>query len=135
TLAIIGALSSKPSSEVRMVYRILTILSAILGLSSLGVAQQTACKAVEVPVGVISASGDIFRGLAAEDFVGRMQNMQKKEVAVKTLTYDDGPRRVLIVVDTNKKLSADARKAEGEMVRTILAAARPEDTFALIHAH
>ena len=118
-----------------MAYRILTLLSAILGVSSIGVAQQGACKTVEVPVGVISISGDVFRGLAAEDFVGRMQNMQKREVAVKALTYDDGPRRVLIVVDANKKLSADAHKAEGEMVRTILAAARPEDTFALIHAH
>jgi hypothetical protein len=115
-----------------MSYRILTMLSAVLGLSSLCVAQQAACKAVEVPVGVISMSGDVFRGLAAEDFIGRMQ---KKTVTVKALTYDDGARRVLIVLDINKKLSADARKAEGEMVRTILASARAEDTFALIPAH
>jgi len=38
------------------------------------------------------------------------------------------------VVDTNKKLSADARKAEGEMVKTLLAGARPEDTFGLLQA-
>ncbi len=115
-----------------MASRILTMLSAVLGLSSLGVAQQGACKTAEVPVGVISVSGDVFRGLAAEDFIGRVQ---KRTVTVKALTYDDGPRRVLIVVDTNKKLSADVRKAEGEMVRTILASARPEDTFALITAY
>lgn len=115
-----------------MSYRILTMLSAVLGLSSLCVAQQAACKAVEVPVGVISLSGDVFRGLAAEDFIGRMQ---KKPVTVKSLTYDDGARRVLIVLDINKKLSADSRKAEGEMLRTILASARAEDTFGLIPAH
>jgi hypothetical protein len=100
-----------------MLSRIFSVLSVILGLSALGLGQQTACKDVEVPIGVISVSGDIFRGLAAEDFVG---HMQKKPVTVKQVTFDDGPRRVLIVVDVNKKLSPDARKAQGEMLRTIL---------------
>lgn len=111
--------------------RILTALTVVLGLSNLSPAQQAACKVVEVPVGVISVSGDVFRGLAAEDFVGRVQ---KKQVTVKALTYDDGPRRVLIVVDTSKKLSSDSRKAEAEMVQILLASARPEDTFALMVA-
>jgi hypothetical protein len=115
-----------------MVSRILTALIIVLGLSILSPAQQTACKTVEIPVGVMSMTGDGFRGLAAEDFIA---HVQKKQVAVKSLTYDDGPRRVLIVLDANKKLSPDARKAEGEMVRTMIAAARPEDTFALIPAH
>jgi hypothetical protein len=70
--------------------------------------------------------------LAAEDFVG---HLQKKPVTVKLVTFDDGPRRVLIVVDVNKKLPADARKAQGEMLRTILDNARPQDTFALISTH
>jgi hypothetical protein len=115
-----------------MLFRILSALSFILGFSTLGLGQQTACKDVEVPIGVISASGDIFRGLAAEDFVGRLQ---KKPVNVKLVTYDDGPRRVLIVVDVNKKLSPDSRKAQGEMVRAILDNAHPQDTFALVSAH
>ena len=115
-----------------MLTRILSALSVILGLSTLGLGQQTACKSVEIPIGVISVSGDIFRGLAAEDFVG---HLQKKPVTVKLVTFDDGPRRVLIVVDVNKKLSSDARKAQGEMLRTILDNARPQDTFALISAH
>ena len=115
-----------------MVSRILTVLIVFAGLSITTQAQQTACKAVEIPVGVISASGDAFRGLAAEDFVGRMQ---KKPVSVKTITYDDGPRRVLIIVDTNKKLSSDTRKAEAELVNALLASARPEDTFGLMAAH
>jgi hypothetical protein len=65
--------------------------------------------------------------LAAEDFVGRLQ---KKPVTVKVVTFDDGPHRVLIVVDV-KKLSSDSRKAQGEMLRTVLDNARPQDTFAL----
>lgn len=115
-----------------MPLRILAALSVILGFSTLGVGQQAACKGVEVPIGVISGSGDIFRGLAAEDFVG---HLQKKPVTVKLVTFDDGPRRVLFVVDVNKKLPADSRKAQGEMLRTILDNARPQDTFALISTH
>jgi hypothetical protein len=114
-----------------MVSRSLAALIVMLGICTTSRAQQGGCKVVELPVGVIAANGDVFRGLAAEDFVGRIQ---KKSVAVKAITYDDGPRRVLIVVDANKKLSADSRKAEAEIVQTLLASARPEDTFAIIPA-
>jgi len=89
-----------------MVSRILTVFSVVFVLSSIGRAQQSACKA-DVPVGVISLSGTVFRGLAAEDFTG---SVQKKPVAVKNLAFDDGPRRVLIVVDLSKKLSGDCAK-------------------------
>lgn len=115
-----------------MLSRVFLALSVILGLSTLGLGQQAACTGVEVPIGVISADGDIFRGLAAEDFVG---HVQKKPVTVKLVTFDDAPRRVLIVVDMNKKLSPDSRKAQGEMVRVILDNSRPQDTFALISTH
>jgi hypothetical protein len=54
---------------------------------------------------------------------------------VKSLAYDEGARRVLFVVDVNKKLSADSRKAEAEMIQTMVAAGRPEDTFAFHPAH
>jgi hypothetical protein len=114
-----------------MVTRILSALIVILVLSSIGLAQQSACKATDVPVGVISVSGNVFRGLAAEDFIGRVQ---KKPIAVKALAFDDGPRRVLIVADLSKKLSADSRKAEDEMIKTLLASARPSDTFAIMPA-
>jgi hypothetical protein len=115
-----------------MLSRIFSALSVILVFSTLGVGQQAACMGAEIPISVNSASGDIFRGLAAEDFVGRLQ---RKPVTVKLVTFDDGPRRVLIVVDANKKLPADSRKAQGEMLRTILDNARPQDTFALISTH
>jgi hypothetical protein len=114
-----------------MASRVLTILSVLVALSSLSFSQQAACKSVEIPVGVISASGNVFRGLAAEDFTG---HLQKKPIAVKALTYDDGPRRVLLVVDTSKKLSADTRKAETEMIQVLLAEAQPADTFGIMAA-
>src|SRR5258707_11761421 len=114
-----------------MSFRLFTLLSVFLGLAAGGWAQQAACK-LEIQVGVISITGDVFRGLAAEDFTGIAQ---KKSVAVKSLAFDEGPRRVLFVVDSAKNLSPDTFKAEGELIRTILAGARPEDTFALIAAH
>jgi hypothetical protein len=117
--------------EFSMASRILSALCIVVCLSSLVLGQQSACKGTDVPVGVISQNGDVFRGLAAEDFIGRMQ---KKPVAVKAIAYDDGPRRVLIVVDVNKKLSPDSRKAEDEMIRTLLANGRPGDTFGIMPA-
>jgi hypothetical protein len=115
-----------------MFSRLIAFFSILLGISGASLAQQAACKAVEVPVGVIGVTGEVFRGLAAEDFIGQVQ---KKAVGVKSLAYDEGARRVLFVVDTNKKLSADSRKAEAEMIQTMVAAGRPEDTFALHTAH
>ena len=114
-----------------MVSRILSALGIVVFFSSLVPAQQSACKA-DIPVGVIGINGDTFRGLAAEDFVGQIQ---KKPVAVKSVAFDDGPRRVLIVADVSKKLSADSRKAEDEMIKTLLGSARPGDTFAIMPAH
>ena len=117
--------------EIPMASRIFTALSVVLGLAGVSFGQQAACKTVEVPVGVINANGEVFRGLAPEDFISRLQ---KRSVTVKALTYDDGPRRVLLVVDVNKKLSSDSRKAEDEMIKTLLANARPGDTFAIMPA-
>jgi hypothetical protein len=108
------------------------IFSAIfLFISSCLATAQQACKSVEMPVGVISMTGDVFRGLAAEDFVAQIQ---KKSVTVKSLTYDEGPRRILIVLDGNKALSANTRKAQSTMIAALLEAARPEDSFALLSA-
>ena len=113
-----------------MLTRLLTLFSVVLVFSMVSIAQQ-ACK-VEVPVGVISVTGETFRGLAADDFSGRVQ---KKPVGLKSLTYDDGPRRIAIVVDVNKKLSTGSRKAEQVLIEAMMAGARPEDTFALLPAH
>jgi hypothetical protein len=113
-----------------MFNRLFALLAVFLPLASNLVAQQT-CKPVDIPVSVMSVKGDTFRGLAPEDFVAQLQH---KPVALKSLTYDDGPRRVLFVVDTSKKLSADTRKSEVMMIEAMLAAARPEDTFALLPA-
>ena len=113
-----------------MLNRLFALLTVFVASACNLVAQQT-CKSIEVPVGVISMTGESFRGLAAEDFVSQLHS---KPVELKSFAFDDGARRVLIVIDSSKKLSSDTRKAEGLMLRALLAGARPEDTFALLTA-
>lgn len=111
--------------------RFLSFITIFLGFSGSALAQQDTCKPAELPVGVISIAGDVFRGLAAEDFIG---HVQKKPVGIKSLTYDEGARRVVFVVDTDNKISANFRRAEAEMIGIMLAGGRPGDTFALLPA-
>lgn len=104
----------------------------ILTLSAgVSLAQSQGCSSVEVPVGVVNGSGESFHGLSSSDFSA---HAGKKAVALKTMKFDDGPRRIVLVVDGSKKLSAETRKAEELMVQTILDAARPQDTFAMVVA-
>jgi hypothetical protein len=114
-----------------MLRRILVFMVLVLGISAVAVSQQDACKAVEIPVGVINFGGESFRGLAAQDFLA---HPQKGSITVKSIAYDNGPRRVLLVVDTSKKLSANLRKVEVELVKTLVAASRPEDSLGLLPA-
>jgi hypothetical protein len=114
-----------------MLRRILVFITMALGVFAAGAAQQDACKAVEVPVGVVNFGGESFRGLAPQDFLARAQ---KGSITIKSLAYDNGPRRVLLVVDTNKNISANLRKIEVELVRTLVAAARSEDSLGLLPA-
>ncbi len=107
--------------------RLLSFLITTLILVT-GAAAQQACSTVEVPVGVISAGGETFRGLAADSFV------VPKGAVIKSLTFDDGPRRILVVVDTAGKLSSNVHKAAAEALNSLVAATRPEDSLALITA-
>ncbi|HEY6272392.1 MAG TPA: hypothetical protein VIX19_10410 [Terriglobales bacterium] len=114
-----------------MFRRALVFIVMMLGLFAMAAAQQDACKNVEIPVGVINSGGESFRGLATQDFLARTQ---KGSVSVKSIAYDIGPRRVLLVVDTSRKLPANLRRAEVELLKTFLAAIRPEDSVGLLTA-
>lgn len=114
-----------------MTSRILVCVCIFITLPSCSFSQQAVCKSSSVPVSVINNNGVLVRGIAAQDFVG---SVQRKSVEIKSIAYDVAPRRVLIVADTNKKLSADSRKAETEMVKVLLESAREEDTFAIMFA-
>ncbi len=107
-------------------------LSIILvALGAVAAAQSESCKATEVPVGVVNANGETYVGLNASSFTGRAG---KVAVPVKSMTYDDGPRRIVLIVDEGKKVNADGHKAQQDMLAALLGAARTEDSFALITA-
>lgn len=109
-----------------MSYRLLALILMTLGL---GIASAQTCQTVEVPVNPISATAHTFRGLIAEDFV-----LLQGSGRVKSLAFDDGPRRVLLVVDTSSKLSANTRRAEAALLESLVAASRSQDSLALIAA-
>lgn len=114
-----------------MSLRFLCSAAIVAMLSSIGFAQADKCKSTEVPVGIVNASGEPFHGLSSADFFGRAG---KASLSVKNMTFDDGPRRVVLVVDTSKKLNGDTRKAERAMIETLLGSARSQDSFALVTA-
>lgn len=100
-------------------------------LSSVMFAQGDKCKSTEVPVGIVNGKGEPFHGLSSAEFFGRAG---KAPVAVKNMTFDDGPRRIVLVVDTSKKLNGDTRQAERTMIETLLSSARSRDSFAMVTA-
>jgi len=107
------------------------LLSIILVAGPVATAQSESCKTTEVPVGVVNANGETYVGLNASLFTGRAG---KVAVPVKSMTYDDGPRRIVLIVDQGKKVNADAHKAQQDMLAALLGSARTEDSFALITA-
>jgi hypothetical protein len=113
-----------------MLFRLHSFSLLILLSMSQALGQQSSCT-TELQVGIDTVTGESYKGISAQDFIGQAS---KGKVAIKSLTYDDGPRRVVLVVDGNKKLSGDTRKAQSDLVKTILSSARPDDSFALVVA-
>ncbi|HEX7286304.1 MAG TPA: hypothetical protein VF532_08985 [Candidatus Angelobacter sp.] len=107
------------------------LLLFILGLGLCCAAQQAGCTSQDVAVGVTDLKGEPFRGLGAGDFT---IHGGKAPVSIRSLALDDGPRRVVLVVDQSRKLSVDGHRVAHALVKEVLAAARPQDSFALLTA-
>jgi hypothetical protein len=105
--------------------------AVILIFAAASFAQTAPCNSLQFPISAIDGNGSLLRGLAPADFRAQVG---RRQLRIKSVEYDDGPRRVVLVVDTAKKLPAEARRAEQIMVETILAAARPQDSVALVTA-
>lgn len=110
---------------------VIILLLFISSVSAGSLAQQAGCTLAEIPVGVADIKGDPFRDLSASDF---SSHGSKAQVAVRSVVYDDGPRRVALVVDQVKKLSPSGHRAAQALVKEMLAGARPQDSFALVVA-
>jgi hypothetical protein len=106
-------------------------LLLILGLGLCCAAQQAGCTSLDVAVGVTDLKGEPLRGLGAGDFT---IHGGKAQVSIRSLTLDDGPRRVVLVVDQSRKLTSDGHRVAHALVKEVLASARPQDSFALVTA-
>ena len=109
----------------------ISLFVIIMALTLSAAAQQSSCTSMDLPVNVIKASGEPVTGLSAADF---SVQLKKQAAAIDSAAYGGGPRRILFVVDTTKKLSADARRLEMVFAQAIMAASQSEDNFALITA-
>src|SRR5215471_13436120 len=85
---------------------------------------------VDVPVNVVTMTGGVIRNLKPADLVAA--SAKNQPLKIDSVSYDNGPRRILFVLDTVHDLPSDARKAQAKIVERILASARPSDSFALI---
>ena len=112
---------------VRIRFHILFFLALLMTAAS---AQQKSCR-VDLPVGVVAKDGSLLNGLTAQDVT---IHLRKQTVTVENVSYDTGPRRVLFLLDTSRRLPPEARKAETMLVGYILSKARPADSFALLTA-
>jgi hypothetical protein len=113
-----------------MAYRPL-LLATLLLIAACAVAEQPGCASFDIPVNVIQANGNPVEGLSMQDF---SLHAKKDSVAVESVNHQAGPRRIVFVMDTTRKLSPDARRLEVEFANGILGAAQPEDTFGLLTA-
>lgn len=114
-----------------MFVRFLCSAVVLTWLMSVAIAQNEPCKSIEVPVGIVNGNGESFHGLSSADF---SVHVGKNPVELKSMTFDNSARRIILVVDASKKLSAETLKAERFLVKTLVNGARPQDSFAMITA-
>lgn len=114
-----------------MVIRALFLFSSLFFLVFNAAAQESACSTRDIPVSVIKANGDPVEGLAATDF---SVQAKKQSFSIQSANYDSTPRRILLVIDEARELSAEARKAEVEFAAALVSSAQPADSLALLAA-
>lgn len=112
----------------KRLFRFITLVS-VLG-TSIAWAQSGSCR-VDLPVGIIGADGSLLEGLTTRDLT---VYLHKKSLAVESIGSEEGPRRILFILDTSRRLPPEARKAETMLISFILSKARPVDSFALLTA-
>jgi hypothetical protein len=112
-----------------MVFRMFMILIVASAADSL--AQNGACQTTEVPVSVINSKAELLRGLNLVDFSA---HSGRQGLEIKSLQFDESPKRMVLVLDQGKALSNAARKAEDIIVQTIVQSAQDKEQIALISA-
>ena len=118
------------TSRFRFVSHLFVGSSLFLGLPNCGAlsAQQNGCE-VTLPVTVFLPDGTLIRKLEMDQFVVKTKSTTD---SLRSLAVENGPRRIVFVVENGSHASKDARKIETSVIAQILSRSRPEDSFALI---
>src|SRR5262245_39954493 len=111
-------------------YRPICITGIFLVLTGNLLAQQN-CGPTDIAIDVILPNGAPVAGLATADF---SVEAKKQSLPLQSVTYDSGPRRILLVMDATRELPAEGRKAEVEFASALIASAQPADSLALLTA-
>jgi hypothetical protein len=82
--------------------------------------------------GVEPVKAGAVQGLGATAFVA---GDEQGSIAVRFVGSDEGPHRIVFVVDNGRGRSASIRTLEATLLSRLLREARPEDSFALLTAH
>ncbi len=113
----------------RMAARRLCLLALLITTNVLAEGQ---CGEKTIPVGLVLPNGRTIRNVVPEFMIGAAG---KKKVRILNMDWDTGPRRIVVVLDLNKKLEAPARELESIMLRRLLQLTRPQDSLAITIAN
>jgi hypothetical protein len=83
----------------------------------------------EIPVNVVLPSAALARNMERELFVAKTR---AGACPIISVAADVRPRRIVFVIDNAKSNSRAERRIEAKAVNSIIAAARPQDSFALL---
>jgi hypothetical protein len=109
-----------------------SLFLAILAAACIGqlAAQTDPCLERTIPVTVYSEKAQQVLGLAAENFRATVKG---KQVPVVSVTYDVGPRRVVVVLDHGASMQTNGELSwEFAAAQALVAASQPQDSFAVL---
>lgn len=87
------------------------------------------CQPPEIPVGFVNLNSGPAPDFSTVDFVATVGH---NAAALKSMVFDQGPRRILVVLDRDEKLSADTLKGEQFILQTISSSLRQDDQVAVM---
>jgi hypothetical protein len=115
---------------VMRLFQPLLVAASVVGLVNQGVAQRDPCLDRTIPVNVYTEQEVSVSGLTAADFKGSVGG---KPVRVNDVTYEIGPRRIVILIDVSGSMTAEGGLQWGlQFVQDLISLAAPEDSLALL---
>jgi len=86
------------------------------------------CRESELAVGLVLPDGHLLRNARPEQLLGESS---AKKIPLLGMSVDNGPRRIVFVMDLSRTLSLDARRLEVRFLQHYMQTARSGDSFGL----